>query len=244
MQMIALGHDVDVVDSETGESIKHVSRYFNLATAVLTYQTGQPGELICRQPFPSMPLIFWNDPEYIKYSAAYFDRFPSLSVWAQHDWIQFNLSTSGSQIHGRSDGTLNPSGIRFGSSEIYSVVEDPNFAPGLILDTLCVGRKRQDDKDEVVFLFVKMCEGKTLDGDLVAKIRGKIRSSLSPRHVPTYIIQVKDIPCTINGKKVEIAVKKVISGTDVKLSATVANPESLEEYYPYKNHGDKVRAKL
>jgi acetoacetyl-CoA synthetase len=219
MQLPALGQDVDVGDPETGESIKH---------------TGEAGELVCRSPFPSMPIYFYGDEGGAKYREAYFERFENIKVWAQHDWIQFNPRTGGAQIHGRSDGTLNPSGIRFGSSEIYNVVESPRFN-SRIGDTLCVGRKRQHDKDETVFLFVKMKDGHALTDSLKQEMIEAIRTLLSPRHVPRFIVQVQDIPVTINGKKVEIAVKKIISGTDVKVSSTVANPQCLDEYKQYRD---------
>jgi acetoacetyl-CoA synthetase len=133
-----------------------------------------------------------------------------------------------------SDGTLNPSGIRFGSSEIYALIEGPTFHEK-ILDTLCVGRKRLTDGDETVFLFVKMKEGVEFTESLRRQIQQTIRTGLSPRHVPKFIVEVKDIPVTINGKKVEIAVKKIISGMDVKASSTVANPECLQDYIQYRS---------
>jgi acetoacetyl-CoA synthetase len=190
-----------------------------------------------------MPVYFWNDPRNKKYNEAYFSRFPNISVWAQHDWIQFNPRTGGAQIHGRSDGTLNPSGIRFGSSEIYALIESAAFHER-ILDTLCVGRKRPADRDEIVFLFVKMKGGEKLTDELRDQIVDTIKRGLSPRHIPRFIIQIADIPVTINGKKVEIAVKKIISGMDVKASSTVANPECLEEYIRYRDLEEKKMAKL
>ncbi|KAF2673243.1 acetoacetate-CoA ligase [Microthyrium microscopicum] len=228
MQMLALGMDVDVADPETGESIKG---------------SGESGELVCRTPFPSMPVYFWNDEGGRKYQEAYFERFDKLRIWAQHDWIQFNPKTGGAQIHGRSDGTLNPSGIRFGSAEIYNIIESPAFIH-LIADSLCVGRKRSFDYDEVVFLFVKMREGQSLTPQVLDQIVMAIRSKLSPRHVPKYILPIDEIPVTINGKKVEIAVKKILSGQDVKVSATVANPECLKDYVKYRDYEEKKLAKL
>lgn len=219
MQIPALGQDVDVADPETGETIKH---------------TGRPGELVCRSPFPSMPIYFHGDTDGAKYKEAYFERFEHVKVWAQHDWIQFNPRTGGAQIHGRSDGTLNPSGIRFGSSEIYNVVESPRFNTR-IADTLCVGRKREYDKDETVFLFVKMKDGHAFTEKLKAEVNDAIRTLLSPRHVPRFMFQVQDMPYTINGKKVEIVVKKMLSGMDVTVSSTVTNPECLVEYRQYRD---------
>lgn len=129
-------------------------------------------------------------------------------------------------MHGRSDGVLNPSGIRFGSGEIYAVVEGPQFTSE-VADTLCVGRRRLQDRDEVVFLFVVMAHGRNFTNDLESRLRNAIRQALSPRHVPRFIIPVDEIPVTINGKKVEMAVKQLISGKDIKVSSTVANPDCL-----------------
>ncbi|KAL1960832.1 hypothetical protein VTO42DRAFT_5815 [Malbranchea cinnamomea] len=228
MQMFALGMDVDVADPETGESILH---------------TGKSGELICRSPFPSMPVFFWGDKDNKKYKSSYFERFDNICVWAQHDWISVNPVTGGTVMHGRSDGVLNPSGIRFGSAEIYAISEGPAFNSE-IEDTLCVGRRRKHDKDEVVFLFVKMRGNNPFTSDLEQRLRSAIRSGLSPRHVPKFIIQVPEIPVTINGKKVEIAVKRIISGEKVKVSSTVANPKCLEFYEQFATLEAQPKAKL
>jgi len=142
-----------------------------------------------------------------------------------------------------SDGTLNPSGIRFGSAEIYSIVESPHFN-NVLSDTLCVGRKRPFDRDETVFLFVKMRSGHELTDVLRREIEIAIRTSLSPRHVPGFIIPVDEIPVTINGKKVEIAVKKIISGGEVKVSSTVSNPECLKHYVQFRDLEKKRESKL
>jgi acetoacetyl-CoA synthetase len=142
-----------------------------------------------------------------------------------------------------SDGTLNPSGIRFGSAEIYSIVESPHFN-NVLSDTLCVGRKRPFDRDEAVFLFVKMRPGHELTDTLRREIEVAIRTSLSPRHVPGFILPISEIPVTINGKKVEIAVKKIISGGEVKVSSTVSNPECLKQYVQFKNLEKKRESKL
>lgn len=138
---------------------------------------------------------------------------------------------------------MNPSGIRFGSAEIYSIIESPPFLP-LISDSLCVGRKRPTDRDETVFLFIKMRDGQKFTSPVKDKVAVAIRTALSPRHVPKYLIEVSDIPVTINGKKVELAVKKLISGQQVKLSATVSNPESLKEYEKYRDWEGGEKAKL
>jgi len=231
MQMWALGHDCDILDTTTGESI---------AT------TGEPGELVCHNAFPSMPCRFWGDAGHQKYHEAYFEKFwvkvlqtqkeDWLDVWAQHDFILMNPATRGVQILGRSDGVLNPSGIRFGSSEVYNIVEGPAFN-AVLADTLCVGRRRKHDKDETVFLFVIMTQGHEGDFDdaLVARIKAAVRDGLSPRHVPKFVFRVSEIPYTINGKKVEIAVKKVISGMDVQVSSTVRNPACLKDYERFRD---------
>ncbi|OAX82179.1 acetoacetate-CoA ligase [Emergomyces africanus] len=228
MQIFALGMDVDVADPTTGESIKH---------------TGESGELICRTPFPSMPVYFWGDKDNKKYKSSYFERFDNICVWAQHDWISVNPATGGSVMHGRSDGVLNPSGIRFGSAEIYSISEGPKFNY-VIEDTLCVGRRRKQDKDEVVFLFVKMRKNMSFTDALEQRLRAEIRSGLSPRHVPKFIIETPDVPVTINGKKVEIAVKRIISGEKVQVSSTVANPQALKFYEQFVHMKVQPRAKL
>jgi len=135
-------------------------------------------------------------------------------------------------IFGRSDGVLNPSGVRFGSGEIYTVME---MFSGVVDDSLCVGQRRQNDKDERVLLFLKVRPGQKVTAELAAKIRDAIRKSLSARHVPAYIFEVSDIPYTVNNKKIEIAVKQIVSGVTIKPSGTVANPESLQQYYKYRD---------
>ncbi|KIW30854.1 acetoacetate-CoA ligase [Cladophialophora immunda] len=211
MQVAGLGMDVDILDPHTGESIAH---------------TGQPGELVMRKPFPSMPCFFWGDTDGKIYRSAYFERFDNVDVWAQHDWLSKNPATGGYVMHGRSDGVLNPSGIRFGSGEIYAIVEVKPFTD-YISNTLCVGRRRPGDPDEQVFLFLVMKPGVEFTEQLRSEIKTKIRNALSPRHVPKFVLAVPDIPITINGKKIEIAVKDILSGKEVKPSATVQNPEVL-----------------
>lgn len=233
MQAPALGQDVDIADPETAESIA---------------ESGEFGELVCRSPFPSMPIYFWGDKDGSIYKSSYFEKFEGKGklgdVWTQHDWIRMNPTTRGIVMTGRSDGVLNPSGIRFGSAEIYSVVEGPEFNT-TISDTLCVGRKRPSDRDEDVFLFVKMRSGHSFDQQLVDGIRNAIRQALSSRHVPKFIEEVREIPVTINGKKVEILVKQIVSGKrDIKVSSTVSNPECLEEYRKFEGLEAKRQSKL
>ncbi|KAI2021131.1 hypothetical protein LOZ48_006450, partial [Ophidiomyces ophidiicola] len=200
MQIFALGMNVYVADANTGEDIT---------------DTGMSGELVCATPFPSMPIFLWGDKENKKYKASYFERFEHMCIWAQHDWISVNPITRGITMHGRSDGVLNPSGIRFGSSEIYNISEGPVFN-AQIEDTLCVGRRREHDKDEVVFLFVKMRNRQPFTRDLEQRLRSAIGGGLSPRHIPKFILEVPEIPVTINGKKVETPVKRIISGEKVQ----------------------------
>ena len=179
------------------------------------------GELVCTQAFPSMPIFFWNDPDGQKYHSAYFADYPG--IWRHGDFIKIN-DHGGVRIYGRSDATLNPGGVRIGTAEIYTVVENlPEIA-----DSLVVGQAWQDD--ERVILFVKLPEGGVLDDALVKKLKTVIRQNCSPRHVPAIILETADIPYTINGKKVEIAVKKIIGGKEVQNRSALANPESLELY--------------
>jgi len=179
------------------------------------------GELVCASSFPSMPVYFWNDPDGTKYQQAYFNSYPG--VWHHGDYIMIN-NLGGIKIFGRSDATLNPGGIRIGTAEIYRVVE--NFSE--VTDSLVVGQKWGDD--ERVILFVKLTEGTSLHNKFIQKIKKTIRSECSPRHIPKKIIVIADIPYTINGKKVEIAVKKIIHGEDVPNRDSLANPESLKFY--------------
>ncbi|KDQ27491.1 hypothetical protein PLEOSDRAFT_1064819 [Pleurotus ostreatus PC15] len=210
----ALGMKVEVFDPH-GNNIEH---------------TGEPGEMVCTRPHPSLPLYFWGDEDGKKYRSAYFEMYPG--IWRQGDFMVINPVTKGILMLGRSDGVLNPSGVRFGSGEIYTVLE--KFQQ-YIEESICVGQRRPSDKDERVLLFLKMRQGYPLTKSLDEEIRTAIRSSLSARHVPSYIFAVDDIPLTINGKKIEIAVKQVVSGIDVKPSGMVANPESLELYYRYRD---------
>jgi acetoacetyl-CoA synthetase len=183
--------------------------------------TGEPGELVCTAPFPSMPLHFWNDPDGSAYRRAYFERFPG--VWTHGDWCTLT-ATGGLIIHGRSDATLNPGGVRIGTAELYRVTE--TFPE--ITDSLAVGQRWK--ADERVILFVRMTDGVELTEELRERLRRAIRENVSPRHVPARIVAVADIPYTINMKKVELAVKRVIHGEPVKNRDALANPEALELY--------------
>ena len=181
----------------------------------------QKGELVCKSPFPSMPIYFWNDENGSKYQKAYFDHYPG--VWHHGDFIELN-EYGGIRIFGRSDATLNPGGVRIGTAEIYRVVE--SFSA--IEDSLVIGQEWQGDQR--VILFLKLKNKRILSDDLSIRIKTVIRSNCSPRHVPEIILAIDDIPYTINGKKVEIAVKKIIQGEDVTNRDALANPESLEYF--------------
>ncbi len=203
LQVRGLAMKVEAYD-ETGKSV-----------------VGEQGELVCSMPAPSMPIYFWNDPDNQKYHDAYFDTYPG--VWRHGDWIEIT-EHGGVIIYGRSDATLKPSGVRIGTAEIYRQVE---LIPE-VTDSLVVG---QDwDNDVRIILFVKLREGVQLADELVNKIKTTIRQNASPRHAPAKIIAVDDIPYTISGKKVELAVRKLIHGQEVKNRDALANPESLDLY--------------
>ncbi|NOZ07335.1 MAG: acetoacetate--CoA ligase [FCB group bacterium] len=182
---------------------------------------GERGELVCERPFPSMPVYFWNDEDGSKYRKAYFETYPK--VWHHGDFMIIT-ETGGIVMLGRSDATLNPGGVRIGTAEIYRVVE----ALPEIADSVVVGQKWQND--ERVILFVKMADGRELTGDVKASLIKAIRSGCSPRHVPRKIIAIDDVPYTINGKKVEIAVNRIIHGEDVANKDALRNPDCLELY--------------
>ncbi len=181
---------------------------------------GEKGELLCTRPFPTQPLMFWNDPDGQKYRAAYYERFPG--VWHHGDFAEWT-EHGGIIIHGRSDATLNPGGVRIGTAEIYAQVEKMPE----VLEALAIGQKTPDN-DERVVLFVRLAEGVTLTEDLEKEIRTRIRTGASPRHVPAVIAEVADIPRTKSGKIVEIAVRDVVHGREVKNVEALANPEALE----------------
>ncbi|MCJ8143741.1 acetoacetate--CoA ligase [Ancylobacter sp. A5.8] len=183
--------------------------------------TGERGELVCTKPFPCMPVMFWNDPEGAKYRAAYFERFPN--IWCHGDFAETTIH-GGLIIHGRSDATLNPQGVRIGTAEIYAQAEQ---VPEII-ESIAIG---QDwDNDVRVVLFVRLREGVTLDADLEKRIRTQIRTGASPRHVPAKIVAVADIPRTRSGKITELAVRDVVHGRPVKNTEALANPEALAFY--------------
>ena len=203
IQCKGLGMDVDCFDEE-GKTV-----------------VDDQGELVCKTAFPSMPIYFWNDKDGKKYHDAYFDVFPN--IWHHGDYIDITKN-GGIIMLGRSDATLNPQGVRIGTSEIYRVVENIEE----IEDSVVVGHKV--DGDEQVVLFVKLNEGFELTDELINKINTAIRKNCSPRHVPSITKQVADIPYTINGKKIEVAVKKIIHGQEIKNKDALANPECLDNF--------------
>ncbi len=200
LQCAGLGMDVDIFD-ESGRSLRQ-----------------QKGELVCKSPFPSMPVGFWNDDDGAKYHDAYFAQFPN--VWAHGDFAEIT-ENNGLIIHGRSDAILNPGGVRIGTAEIYRQVERVDG----VVDSICVGQNWQGDVR--VILFVVLATDRVLDDKLIANIKQTIRSETTPRHVPAEILQVPDIPRTISGKIVELAVRRVIHGEKVTNTDALANPEAL-----------------
>jgi acetoacetyl-CoA synthetase len=181
----------------------------------------QKGELVCTRPFVSMPVSFWNDPDGKKYRGAYFERFPN--IWCHGDFAEWTAH-DGIIIHGRSDATLNPGGVRIGTAEIYAAVESLEE----VAEALAVGQEWEHDVR--VVLFVRMKAGVALDDALRKTIRDTIRTHTSPRHVPARIIAVPDIPRTRSGKLTELAVRNVIHGEPVKNIDALANPQALEHF--------------
>ncbi len=181
----------------------------------------EKGELVCTQAFPSMPIYFWNDSNGKKYQSAYFDVYPN--IWHHGDYLEIN-DFGGVKIYGRSDTTLNPGGIRIGTAEIYQTVERFNE----VEDSLVIGQPWQND--ERIILFLKMKDQITLTNSLKTRVKKSIRESCTHRYVPAIIIAVEDIPYTINGKKVELAVKQVIQNIEVKNIDSLVNPSILDFY--------------
>jgi len=183
------------------------------------------GEMVITAPMPSMPVFLWNDPDGERYRESYFDVYPG--VWRHGDWILIK-EHGGCVISGRSDSTINRGGVRMGTSEIYSAVEGvEEVADSLVVDV------QRPGGDSYMPLFVVLEEGVELDDDLKKKIAGSIRERTSPRHVPNEIFAVPDVPKTLNGKKLEVPVKKILSGTPPDEAASrdsLSNPESLDRF--------------
>jgi acetoacetyl-CoA synthetase len=205
LQCALLGMKVDIFD-ENGKALR-----------------GEKGELVCTAPFPSMPIGFWNDPEDKKYRAAYFEKFPG--VWHHGDWCEITKH-SGLIIYGRSDAVLNPGGVRIGTAEIYRQVEKLDE----VVESIVIGQDWPPGKagDVRVVLFVRLAEGLALSDSLVKKIKDVVRVNTTPRHVPDKVLQVADIPRTKSGKIVELAVRAIVHGGQVKNVEALANPEALE----------------
>jgi acetoacetyl-CoA synthetase len=203
LQVRGLGMDVRVLD-ERGCEVK-----------------GEKGELVCRPPFPSMPLGFWNDPDGSKYQTAYFDKYPG--YWRHGDWAELT-EHGGLVIAGRSDTTLNPGGVRIGTAEIYRQVE----AIPEVVESLVIGQPHGGDVR--VVLFVRLRSGVELTPELEVSIRRRIRENASPHHVPKRIVPVQDLPRTVSGKISEMAVLHRIQGLPVKNAGALANPEALEQF--------------
>ena len=210
IQCRALGMKVEVFD-EDGHAL-----------------VGEKGELVCTMPFPSMPVGFWNDPDGRKYHAAYFETYPG--VWRHGDWVEMT-DHGGVIIYGRSDAVLNPGGVRIGTAEIYRQVEQLDE----VLESVVIGQ--QWESDERIVLFVRLRDGVALTDDIRDRIRRQIRQNTTPRHVPAKIIQITDVPRTKSGKIVELAVRDVVHGRDVKNREALANPEALAQY---RNHPELI----
>lgn len=203
LQCLGLGMNVEIFN-EKGQAVQETR-----------------GELVCAKPFPSMPVAFWNDPDKTAYKRAYFDRFPG--TWAHGDFAELTQH-QGLIIYGRSDAVLNPGGVRIGTAEIYRQVEKVSD----VLDSIVIG---QDWNDDVrIVLFVKLREDILLDEALIEIIKNTIRQNASPRHVPAKILQVADIPRTISGKIVELAVRQIVHNQPVNNLQSLANPQALEHF--------------
>ncbi|KAK6216439.1 hypothetical protein LQW54_003443 [Pestalotiopsis sp. IQ-011] len=225
IQCAGLGMAIAVGDSITGEPTP-----------------GEDGELICTEPFPCQPLTFWGPGGDDKYKASYFERFEPRAdrgpIWHHGDFVRIDARTGGLTMLGRSDGVLKPSGVRFGSAEIYNILT--KYFSGEVEDAVCVGRRRETDRDETVCLFVVVCEGRAFSDDLAERIKSTVRKELSPRHVPAVVEEAGGgIPRTGNGKKIEVAVKQILSGINIKTNASVANPEALEWFQNWASQGTK-----
>jgi acetoacetyl-CoA synthetase len=182
---------------------------------------GEKGELVVKQPFPSMPVKFWGDENGEKYHKAYFTRFKN--IWHHGDFIE-RTSNNGFIMRGRSDATLNPGGVRIGTSEIYQQVEDIDF----ITEGLVVGQNYKND--ERIILFVTTKENKELNDEQIGLVKARIRKNCSPKHVPSVIIKVPEIPRTKSGKIVVLAVRKIINGEVMNNKESIANPGSLNYF--------------
>jgi acetoacetyl-CoA synthetase len=185
---------------------------------------GEKGELVCTAPFPSMPVYFWDDESGEKYRKAYFNKYPG--IWTHGDYIKIT-ENGGIIVYGRSDATLNPGGVRIGTAEIYRIVEGMEE----IADSIVVGKRFNGD--EKIILFVVLKENVNFNQEIKEAIKIELRTKATPRHVPAEIFEIKEIPRTISGKKVEIAVSKILNGEEVENKDALVNPESLKQFHKY-----------
>ncbi|HEX9659784.1 MAG TPA: hypothetical protein VGA18_05755, partial [Rhodothermales bacterium] len=204
IQCQGLGVDVRAFDEE-GRSI-----------------VGEPGELVCLKPMPSMPTGFLGDHDNERYRNAYFDTYPG--VWRHGDYITIT-ERGGVIIHGRSDAILNPGGVRIGSSELYGALDTLDFVTGAV----AVGWTPPGRSDEEIVLLVALASDRTLDDEAVKAIKDAIRETCSPKHVPRHIFRIAEIPVTRSGKTVELSVKAILAGRNVENRSALANPEALAE---------------
>ena len=208
IQCVGLGMAVDVWDAD-GNPVR-----------------GEPGELVCTRPFPSMPVAFLNDPGGARYRDAYFNFFPG--VWRHGDWVE-RTDADGFVVHGRSDATLNPGGVRIGTAEIYRQVEQVEG----VMESVVIGQEVPDGAgatDTRVVLFVRLGPGLVLDDAMRERIKRRLRENASPHHVPKVILQVSDIPRTISGKITELAVREAVHGRPIKNLDAMANPAALDQF--------------
>jgi acetoacetyl-CoA synthetase len=184
----------------------------------------EKGELVCTEPSPSMPVFFWNDEDGEKYQSAYFNKFKE--VWTHGDYIKIT-NTGGVIMFGRSDATLNPGGVRIGTAEIYRIVQSIEE----VSDSLVVGKNVNGDIK--IILFVVLKSGNNFDAELIDRIKTKIKTSATPRHVPSSIFEIKEVPVTLSGKKVEIAVSRILNGEPIDNKDALANPSALDQFYKF-----------
>ncbi len=197
-----------------------VETYNNEGKSVIN----EVGELVCSAPFPSSPIYFWNDENNERYNKAYFSHYKN--IWRHGDYVKIN-ENGGCVVYGRSDATLNPKGVRIGTAEIYGPVESMKE----VMDSIVIGKKVKNDIE--IVLFVKLANSYSLNEDLMNRIKITLKKNRTPRHVPAEIHEVQDIPRTISGKKVELAVTNILHGEEVTNIDAIANPKSLDYFEPF-----------
>ena len=245
-QATSLGINISVYDSTVGGG---------RGVQGVPVKDGTPGELVCTKAFPSMPIRFWGPDGPTRYFSSYFEKYDN--CWTHGDFVMIHPVTRQVMFLGRADGVLNPSGVRFGSSEIYSVIET-HFSDS-IADSICVGQRRPQDSDERVLLFLLMKPGHRFTSALVKAVKAALRKEYSPRHVPEFVFETPEIPVclvkphpvrhlctdavqtTVNLKKVELPVKQIVSGMIIEPSGTLLNPHSLDYYYQFADDANLVQ---